>query len=159
MSDKPLPMRPGDPVTLLLPDHVVMVEVDTSTRTEFAVVLSSRTEKAYTSKWKLEAEGVDWLRGYHLADSPEVKACRTAQALTSKEPAGGVPVRPTNPSGIPTSLIPNQTYGPIGPVVSGGGGGGGGVVSQKEVKGMLQQLLEEQAKAVQFGEHDAERKP
>ena len=72
------PLRPGDPVTLLLPDHVVMVEVDTSSRTYFTVQLSARGEKTYTSRWELHEEGSGWLRGYHTADSREVCAARAS---------------------------------------------------------------------------------
>jgi hypothetical protein len=46
--------------------------------------LSSRRGKVLESRWKLEDEGTGWLRGYHLADSPAVKACQTAQALAPK---------------------------------------------------------------------------
>ncbi len=76
------PVTPGDPVTLVLPDHVVQVEVVVSFRDCFHVTLSSRGAKTYDSRWPLEEENVSWLRGYHAADSNEIKACRAAQALS-----------------------------------------------------------------------------
>lgn len=75
------PLTPGDPVTLILPDHVVMAEVTTSTKDGFGCVLTSRTKKSIVSEHKLKDEGITWLLGYHLADSDEVKACRTAKGL------------------------------------------------------------------------------
>lgn len=75
------PLLPGAPVTLVLPDHIVLVEVTVSERTSFTCILSSRHEKQLHSTWALENENVDWMRGYHLPDSGEVKACRAAQAL------------------------------------------------------------------------------
>ena len=77
------PLTPGDPVTLVLPDHVVMAEVHSSTSTKdgFGCVLTSRTKKSIVSEHKLKDEGITWLLGYHLADSDEVKACRTAKGL------------------------------------------------------------------------------
>lgn len=136
------PLRPGDPVTLLLPDHVVMVEVHTSSRKDFTVQLSSRGEKTYTSRWGLDEEGIGWLRGYHTADSREVDAARAAKGLEPQEigPIGvtgvqGPAGRPRNPSGIPT-YMPG-----LGPINS----GSGGAVSREEVKSLMQQLLEEQA--------------
>lgn len=77
----PKPLTPGEPVTLILPDHVVMVEVTTSSRDGFGCVLTSRSKKQIVSEHKLRDENVTWLPGYHLADSDEVKACRSAKAL------------------------------------------------------------------------------
>lgn len=75
------PLLPGQPVTLVLPDHVVMVEVTSSERDKFHCTLTTRGGKQIDSIWKLDEESVGWLRGYYLADSPEVNAARTAQAL------------------------------------------------------------------------------
>lgn len=75
------PLTPGDPVTLILPDHVVMAEVTMSTKDGFGCVLTSRNKKSVISEHKLKDEGASWLPGYHLADSDEVKACRTAKGL------------------------------------------------------------------------------
>ena len=96
------PLRPGEPVTLVLPDHIVQVEVFESRRDGFMCKLSSRNDKTIDSPWTLDQEGVGWLRGYHAADSPEVLACRTAQALaekTEKKPSG-VHHGPTGMAGV-----------------------------------------------------------
>jgi hypothetical protein len=132
------PLRPGEPVTLLLPDHVVMVEVNTSSRVDFTVQLSSRGEKTYTSRWGLNEEGVGWLRGYHTADSREVEAARAAKGLEPVEAS----TTPGNP-GIP-HFMPNSMHGPIGPLMS---GGGSGAVSREEVKSLMQQFLDDKAKS------------
>lgn len=96
------PLRPGDPVTLVLPDHVVMATVDVSDRLGFKCVLTSRgsERKQIVSNWHLDEEGIGWLRGYFTADSPEVSACRTAAALSEKtKPAPMAPQLPTAPIG------------------------------------------------------------
>lgn len=111
------PLRPGEPVTLVLPDHIVQVEVFESHRAWFMCKLSSRGAKTIDSPWTLDQEGVGWLRGYYAADSPEVLACRTAQALaekTEKKPSG-VHHGPTGIQGV-HGLPPIGVHGlpPIG---------------------------------------------
>lgn len=83
MSEPLKPLYPGEPVTLILPEHVVQVEVEVSRRDGFTVTLSSRGAKTYQSPWSLQEEGISWVRGYHSADSPTVAACRTAQGLSA----------------------------------------------------------------------------
>src|SRR3954470_8175516 len=91
MSDQKQ-LTPGDPVTLLLPDHIVQVEVDYSRRGSFTVTLSSRGAKTYESTWRLDEEGISWVGGYHCVDSPAVTACRTAQALESRVVTPSAPI-------------------------------------------------------------------
>lgn len=110
------PLRPGEPVTLVLPDHIVQVEVTYSTRVDFVCRLTSRSSKTYDSSWTLDEEGVGWLRGYYQADSPEVQACRTAQALAEKRQIPGPPPLPYGPMG--SSFIPTPYNAGIG--ISGG---------------------------------------
>ena len=80
-KEKRTPLLPGQPVTLILPDHVVLVEVTTSEKDRFGCVLTSRAGKQIVSEHKLTGEGKTWILGYHLADSPEVMACRAAKGL------------------------------------------------------------------------------
>lgn len=80
-TERRTPLLPGQAVTLVLPDHVVMVEVTTSMKDSFGCMLTSRAGKSIVSEHKLTAEGVTWILGYHLADSPEVRACRVANGL------------------------------------------------------------------------------
>lgn len=79
------PLVPGDKVTLVLPDHVVMAEVAVSSRSGFRCILTSRKGNSIESGHLLADEGVTWLLGYHLGDSPEVLACRAAKALDKSE--------------------------------------------------------------------------
>lgn len=81
VKPKRTPLLPGQPVTLVFSDHVVMAEVTTSMKDSFGCKLTSRAGKSIVSEHKLAAEGKTWIFGYHLADSDEVKACRAAKGL------------------------------------------------------------------------------
>ena len=96
------PMIPGEPVTLVLPDHIVQVEVAVSTKQGFTCTLTTRGGKTLDSPWKLTEEGTGWVRGYHSADSDVVKACRASQALASK------PEPPTTMNEILTASVAGE---------------------------------------------------
>lgn len=84
MSEPQKQVAPGDPVTLILPEHIVQVEVEVARRGGFSVTLSSRGARTYESSWRLDEEGISWMRGYHAADSQAIAACRAAQGLSSQ---------------------------------------------------------------------------
>lgn len=94
MSDKPLPLRPGEYVTLIfLPaeghTHLSLSTVITSSLTRFSVPYGAVSpNKSSPNDFALEEEGVRWLRGQFIIGSPEVDAAVVAQGLELKEKHG-----------------------------------------------------------------------
>lgn len=101
------PLRPGDPVTLVLPDHIVLAEVTVSWRDHFVCVLTSRRGHTIESEHMLDEENRGWVAGHHLPADPAVRACQSAQSL-APDPA------PVMPPGFPPPAAP-QMPGPPPP--------------------------------------------
>jgi len=74
-----MPLRPGEPVTIVRQNSVVLTTVETSMLTGFTVLDMGGT-------FYLATHDVTWLHGHHLFDSESVRAARAAIALLTENP-------------------------------------------------------------------------
>ena len=92
-----LQVRVGDKITIIDYGAVILTEVITVNK---AVIVAYKNGKGL----KKGDEGVYWLRGHHLPDSPEVRGAVTAKALSlpeAKPPTAGT----TMPSGLGSAIL------------------------------------------------------
>ncbi len=107
MTNEVLPLRPGEPVTIVRQWSVVLTIVEVSTLQDFRGF-------DVGGPFLLRENGISWVRGHHLPDSELVRAARAAGALAAPDPVPSGPQGATGATGV-SGAFPSAPLFPSAP--------------------------------------------